>query len=166
MVKFLKPNFLFLAPMAGFSNSACREICREYGADGVVSEFVYSRAVLSQAEKIMQKIAFTQSERPVGIQIFGSDPCEVADASVLIEEKLSPDKLILCFGIGKASGKKGAEQRLQNRGEDTHRKHTAHTDLQLLIKDHKNLREIGPIQLGRQSEGVIQTLQIICLQAG
>ena len=98
MVKFLKPNFLFLAPMAGFSNSACREICREYGADGVVSEFVYSRAVLSQAEKIMQKIAFAESERPVGIQIFGSDPCEVAESAVLIEEKLSPDFIDINFG--------------------------------------------------------------------
>lgn len=84
--------------MAGFSNSACRKICREYGADGVVSEFVYSRAVLSQAEKIIQKISFVESERPIGIQIFGSDPSEVADASVLIEEKLSPDFIDINFG--------------------------------------------------------------------
>ena len=98
MVDFLKPNFLFLAPMAGFSNSACREICREYGADGVVSEFVYSRAVLSQAEKIVQKMSFNESERPMGIQIFGSDPIEVADASVLVEEKLSPDFIDINFG--------------------------------------------------------------------
>ncbi len=84
--------------MSGFSNGACRKICREYGADGVVSEFVYSRAVLSGAYRIMEKISFDESERPVGIQIFGSDPTEVADAAMLIEEKMSPDFIDINFG--------------------------------------------------------------------
>ena len=77
--------------MAGFSNSVCRRICREYGADGAVSEFVYSRAVLCGAKRVLEKLSFCECERPVGIQIFGSDPAEVADAASLIEERLSPD---------------------------------------------------------------------------
>ena len=84
--------------MAGFSNSVCRRICREYGADGAVSEFVYSRAVLCGAKRVLEKLSFCECERPVGIQIFGSDPAEVADAASLIEERLSPDFIDINFG--------------------------------------------------------------------
>ncbi len=98
-MEFLRKNFLFLAPMAGYTNGACRKIFRgEGGADGVVSEFVYSRAVLCGAERVFEKLAFDSSERPFGIQIFGSDPAEMADAAQLIEEKLSPDFIDVNFG--------------------------------------------------------------------
>ena len=96
---FLKRNFLFLAPMAGYTNGACRRIFRESGgADGCVSEFVYCRAVLSEAARVFEKMAFDDAERPFGIQIFGSDPSEMADAASLIEERLSPDFIDVNFG--------------------------------------------------------------------
>lgn len=96
---FLKGNFLFLAPMAGYTNGACRRIFRESGgADGCVSEFVYCRAVLSEAARVFEKMAFDDAERPFGIQIFGSDPREMADAASLIEERLSPDFIDVNFG--------------------------------------------------------------------
>ncbi len=84
--------------MSGFSNGVCRAICREYGADGAVAEFVYSRAVLSGAQRVMEKISFLESERPAGAQIFGSDPFEVAEAASFIEEKFSPDFIDINFG--------------------------------------------------------------------
>ena len=87
-MNFLKKNFLFLAPMAGYTNGACRKIFREYGADGVVSEFVYSRAVLSGAERVLEKLRIEDCERPVGIQIFGSDPSEMAEAAVAVKDLL------------------------------------------------------------------------------
>ncbi len=87
-----------LAPMAGFTNSACRAIFKEFGADVSVSEFVYSRAVLSGATRVIEKITFEDSCRPVGIQIFGDDEFEMADAAKLIEEKLSPDFIDINFG--------------------------------------------------------------------
>lgn len=96
---FLRENFLFLAPMAGYTNGACRRIFREFGgADGCVSEFVYCRAVLSEAARVFEKMAFDDSERPFGIQIFGSDPREMADAASLVEERLSPDFIDVNFG--------------------------------------------------------------------
>ena len=101
-MEFLKKGkggkFLFLAPMAGYTNGACRKIFREYGADGVVSEFVYSRAVLCGGGRILERMRFDESERPVGIQIFGSDPSEMAEAALAIEEKLSPDFIDVNFG--------------------------------------------------------------------
>ena len=96
---FLKKNFLFLAPMAGYTNGACRKIFREFGgADAVVSEFVYCRAITANASRIFEKISFGESERPFGIQIFGSDPAEMADAAAIVEERLSPDFIDVNFG--------------------------------------------------------------------
>ena len=87
-----------LAPMAGFTNSACRSIFMEYGADVSVTEFVYSRAVLCGANRVLEKISFDKECRPVGIQIFGDDEFEMADAAMLIEERLSPDFIDINFG--------------------------------------------------------------------
>ena len=84
--------------MAGFTNSACRAIFLELGADAVVSEFVYSRAVLKGSGRVLEKISFENTCRPVGIQIFGDDEFEMADAAKLIEEKLSPDFIDINFG--------------------------------------------------------------------
>ncbi len=98
MVNFLKRGFLFLALMSGFSNSVCRAICREYGADGAVGEFVHSRAVLEMSPAVAEKMSFSEKERPFGIQIFGSDEFEVADAAALAEEKFSPDFIDINFG--------------------------------------------------------------------
>ena len=46
----------FLAPMSGFSNPVFRRLCVRFGAAATVSEFVYSRAVLSGAEAVMTKL--------------------------------------------------------------------------------------------------------------
>lgn len=87
-----------LAPMAGFTNAACRSIFSEYGADATVSEFVYSRAVLKGAARVLEKLAFEERSRPVGIQIFGDDPFEISEAAQLISERLSPDFIDINFG--------------------------------------------------------------------
>lgn len=111
MVEFPEgKKLLFLAPMAGFSNEPCRRICREYGADVSVSEFVYSRAVLSGAARVFEKLSFTEGGRPFGVQIFGSDPKEVADAASLVEERVAPDFIDINFGCP------GAERGFGGRG--------------------------------------------------
>ncbi len=93
-----KGKIFALAPMAGFTNSPCRKIFREFGADIVVSEFVYSRAVLSGSGRVLDKLAMSLYERPAGIQIFGSNPAEMAEAACKIEEELSPDFIDINFG--------------------------------------------------------------------
>ena len=98
-MNFITDRKIFaLAPMAGFTNSACRGIFKEFGADVSVSEFVYSRAVLSGAVRVLEKISFEDDCRPVGIQIFGDDEFEMAEAAKLIEEKLNPDFIDINFG--------------------------------------------------------------------
>ena len=97
MINFDQKRFL-LAPMANFTNAACRSIFVEYGADAVVSEFVYSRAVLSGAVRVMEKLKIPEGCRPAGIQIFGSNENEMADAAVVVEEKFAPDFIDINFG--------------------------------------------------------------------
>ncbi|MFI3291191.1 MAG: tRNA-dihydrouridine synthase family protein [Opitutales bacterium] len=95
---FLFKNCLFLAPMAGYSDAAYRYLLRKMGADFAISEFVHSRAVLSRAEAILDKIRISKDEAYCGIQIFGSEPSEMADCASMIEEEFSPAFIDINFG--------------------------------------------------------------------
>lgn len=63
-----------LAPMAGVSDRAYRLLCREFGASFLVSEMVSAKGVCYQNTKTEQLCTITEEERPMGIQIFGSEP--------------------------------------------------------------------------------------------
>lgn len=88
---------LFLAPMEDVSDAAFRRLCREMGADAVVTEFISSEALIRQVEKSWQKARIWDEERPVAIQIFGGDIEAMREAARLIE-KVSPDWLDINYG--------------------------------------------------------------------
>jgi tRNA-dihydrouridine synthase B len=74
MVKL--PNFTskaFLAPMAGVSDPALRLICKELGAGLVVTEFINIHAIVAKQDDITKFVEFSEEERPLSIQLFGSD---------------------------------------------------------------------------------------------
>jgi len=89
---------LFLAPQAGVSEAPFRRLCREYGADVVVSEFVSADGLCRGNEKTHKYLRFDDDERPIGIQIFGSDPSMMADAAALVSETYAPDFVDINFG--------------------------------------------------------------------
>ena len=60
---------LFLAPQAGVSESPFRRLCREFGADVVVSEFVSADGLCRGNEKTHSYLRFHDDERPIGIQM-------------------------------------------------------------------------------------------------
>ncbi len=64
----------FLAPMAGVSDRAYRELCRQFGAGCCVSEMVSSKALSFNNKKSEELMEISESERPCGIQIFGGEP--------------------------------------------------------------------------------------------
>ncbi len=72
---------LFLAPMAGVSEPPFRRICRRFGADVVVSEFLSSEGLRRGIRSVHDGAYFTKEERPLGIQIYGSDPETMAEAA-------------------------------------------------------------------------------------
>jgi nifR3 family TIM-barrel protein len=89
---------LFLAPQAGVSESPFRRLCREYGADVVVSEFVSAAGICRGNERTRDYLRFDDDERPIGIQIFGSEPEVMADAAAHVTEVYAPDFVDINFG--------------------------------------------------------------------
>lgn len=70
-----------LAPMAGVSDRAYRELCVRFGAAYCVSEMVSSKALSFKSKKSEELMEISDLERPCGIQIFGDDPKCMADAA-------------------------------------------------------------------------------------
>jgi len=89
---------LFLAPMAGVSESPFRQICRRYGADVVVSEFISSVGISLGIERVLAEMKFEPVERPIGIQIYGADAEIMATAGGMVTELFQPDFVDINFG--------------------------------------------------------------------
>ncbi|MEP6956298.1 MAG: tRNA-dihydrouridine synthase, partial [Chthoniobacterales bacterium] len=62
---------LYLAPMAGVSDKIFRQLCKERGADVLVTEFVSAEGVFRRNERTREYLDFDACERPVGVQLFG-----------------------------------------------------------------------------------------------
>ena len=101
MVKIGKIEFedfpLLLAPMEDVSDPPFRALCKEKGADLVYTEFISSEGLIRNAAKSVQKLDIYQKERPVGIQIFGSN-LESMLKSIEIVEKTKPDIIDINYG--------------------------------------------------------------------
>jgi nifR3 family TIM-barrel protein len=96
---FSGPNVpLLLAPMAGVSEAPFRQLCREMGADVVLSEFLSSEAIRRRIRKTLEGADFEECERPIGIQIYGADPAAMAEATALITEHYRPEFVDVNFG--------------------------------------------------------------------
>ena len=89
---------LYLAPQAGVSESPFRRLCRSFGADVVVSEFVSAEGIRRHDRRTHSYLRFHDDERPIGIQIFGADAEAMAEAAALVEEVYEPDYLDINFG--------------------------------------------------------------------
>jgi len=92
------PDFpLLLAPMEDVSDPPFRALCKEHGADVVYTEFISSEGLIRDAAKSVQKLDIYEKERPVGIQIFGSNLDSML-RSVEIVEASNPDIIDINFG--------------------------------------------------------------------
>ncbi|MCH7533338.1 MAG: tRNA dihydrouridine synthase DusB [Gemmatimonadetes bacterium] len=89
---------LYLAPQAGVSESPFRRLCRRHGADVVVSEFVSAAGIVMNSPRSRDYLRFEEEERPIGIQIFGSDPAMMRDAAAFVGETYGPDFIDINFG--------------------------------------------------------------------
>ena len=89
---------LYLAPQAGVSESPFRRLCRSYGADVVVSEFVSATGIVMGSPRSREYLRFDSEEHPIGIQIFGADPGMMADAAAFVAETYGPDFIDINFG--------------------------------------------------------------------
>ncbi len=92
------PFALLLAPMAGVSEAPFRQICRAMGADVVLSEFLSSEAIRRRITSTLEGAEFEEIERPIGIQIYGSDANAMAEAAALVTEHYKPEFIDINFG--------------------------------------------------------------------
>ena len=75
-------NNLILAPMAGINDLPFRIICKKYGNPGLVcNEMVSSKAICYGDEKTLKMLETSEKEKPISMQIFGSDPDSMAEAT-------------------------------------------------------------------------------------
>lgn len=89
---------LFLAPMAGISEPPFRRICRQLGADVVLTEFLNSEGIRRRIDRVLEGCEFDEIERPIGIQIYGADADAMADATALVTTHYQPDFIDINFG--------------------------------------------------------------------
>ena len=89
---------LYLAPMAGFTDVVYRQLCKQEGADVLVTEFVMSDSILRGDPFVWQTLDFSEQQRPIGIQIFGYDPASMAEAAKRIVDRCDPDFIDINFG--------------------------------------------------------------------
>jgi tRNA-dihydrouridine synthase B len=89
---------LYLAPMAGVSESPFRRLCRQYGADVVVTEFLSAEGIRRENQATLAKLRFGADERPIGVQIFGAEPEAMQEAAALVTDVFQPEFIDINFG--------------------------------------------------------------------
>ncbi|MGZ3756406.1 MAG: tRNA dihydrouridine synthase DusB [Mucilaginibacter sp.] len=88
---------LLLAPMEDVSDPPFRYVCKQNGADMMYTEFISSEGLIRDAAKSLKKLDVFEYERPIGIQIFGSDIEHMREASE-ISTKANPDLIDINYG--------------------------------------------------------------------
>ena len=91
-------NRIVFAPMAGVSNISFRTIIKEMGAGLIYSEMISTMGIVYNGKKTIDLINFNENERPISIQIFGSDLKSFVEAAKYIEENFHPDIIDINMG--------------------------------------------------------------------
>ena len=93
-----------------------RRLCKRFGASMVYTEFVSAEALVRSVRSTVGKLAISDDERPVGIQIYGRDVPQVVEAARIVEQEARPDVIDLNFGcpVKKVAGKGAGAGMLRN----------------------------------------------------
>jgi nifR3 family TIM-barrel protein len=97
LIQYLKQNPFVLAPMAGITDSPFRSFMREMGAGVVVSELVSANGLKYASDRTRRLCHFEEAQRPVGIQLFGETPENIAEGAKWVEDQ-GADFVDLNFG--------------------------------------------------------------------
>src|SRR5712692_5347258 len=107
---------LYLAPMAGVSDKIFRQLCKEYGADVLTTEFVSAEGIFRRNERTREYLDFDEIERPIGVQLFGANAEHMAEAARQVIDWVRPDFIDLNFGcpVNKVVAKNGGSALLKD----------------------------------------------------
>lgn len=107
---------LFLAPMAGVTDVVFRTICKELGADVMVTEFVSAEGIVRRDDRTRKYTEFHDGQRPVGVQLFGANGEAMGEAAKKIIDWKRPDFIDINFGcpVSKVVSKNGGSSLLRD----------------------------------------------------
>jgi tRNA-dihydrouridine synthase B len=111
---------LYLAPMAGVTDLIFRQICKELGADVMVTEFVSAEGIMQADDRTRKYTEFSEVQRPVGVQLFGGDGARMGEAARKIIDKglagRTPDFIDINFGcpVNKVVSRNGGSSLLRD----------------------------------------------------
>ena len=91
-------NRIVLAPMAGISNSSYRTIIKEMGCGLIYSEMISTMGIVYNSKKTIDMLRINDDERPISIQIFGSDVESFVKAAKFVEDHSHPDIIDINMG--------------------------------------------------------------------
>jgi tRNA-dihydrouridine synthase B len=102
--------------MAGITDKVFRQICKSYGADVLVTEFVSAEGVFRRNQRTREYVEFDEIERPIGVQLFGADANHMAEAAKQVIDWVAPDFIDLNFGcpVNKVVAKNGGSALLRD----------------------------------------------------
>ena len=102
--------------MAGVTDTIFRQLCKEHGADVMVTEFVSAEGVFRRNERTLEYLDCVDAERPLGVQLFGADPEHLGEAARMIVDWKQPDFIDLNFGcpVNKIVSKNGGSALLRD----------------------------------------------------
>ena len=106
LFKNLPPKTLILSPMDDITDFPFRQLCKQHGADMLVTEFIASEALNREAEKSYRKMIFKEGQRPLGIQIFGAEEDSLLRCIDIVADA-KPDFVDINWGcpVKKVAGK-------------------------------------------------------------
>ena len=102
--------------MAGVTDTIFRQFCKQQGADVMVTEFVSAEGIFHRNARTREFLEFDECERPVGVQLFGSNPEHLGEAARQVIDWVGPDFMDLNFGcpVNKVVSKNGGSALLKD----------------------------------------------------
>lgn len=145
-----------LSPMDGYSDQPFRSLCRGLGSAMSYTEFVKAEDILERVAHVDEKLAFTEAERPLTIQIYGDDPGKILDAALRVQER-GPDVIDLNMGCpAKTICQRGAGVGLMRTPEKI-------AEIFRLLTTHLEVPVTGKMRLGwdDESRNFLQVAKIV-----
>ena len=149
---------LYLAPIAGVSESPVRRLCRRFGADVVVTEFLSAEGIRRENPGTVDKLRFDSDERPIGVQIFGADAVAMGEATALVTDVFGPEFIDINFGcpVKKVVRRNGGSGCLRDLGlvQDVIRRvvQSTHLPVTCKIRSGWNDEMRDPVAIARRCE--------------
>ena len=152
-------NRVVFAPMAGISNISYRKIIKEMGAGLIYSEMISNMGIVYNNQKTIDLLKINEEERPIAIQIFGSDIDSFVKAAKYVEENIHPDIIDINMGcpVPKVALKSQAGSALLKNPEKIYEivkavKDNTSTPLSVKIRSGWDENHINAIEVGKLVE--------------